>query len=35
MNKAGQYVSNLSGELEYKSFLPTDLPPKIEMDEEM
>ncbi len=35
MNKAGQLVSNLSGELEYKSFRPTQLPPKIEMDEEM
>ena len=35
MNKAGKYVSNLSGEYEYKSFLPAALPPKIEMDEEM
>lgn len=35
MNKAGQFVSNLSGELTYKSFLPNPLSPKIEMDEEM
>ena len=35
MNKAGKFVSNLSGEAEYKSFLPSALPPKLEMDEEM
>ena len=35
MNKAGKYVSNLSGEMEYKSFLPTALPPEIEMDDEL
>jgi Fic family protein len=35
MNKAGKYVSNLSGEYEYKSFLPAPLPPVIEMDREM
>ena len=35
MNKAGKYVSNLSGEYEYKSFLPAPLPPVIEMDGEM
>lgn len=35
MNRAGIYVSNLSGEYEYKSFMPAPLPPKIAMDEEM
>lgn len=35
MNKAGKYVSNLSGEYEYKSFLPAPLPPVIETDGEM
>ena len=35
MNKAGKYVSNLSGEYEYKSFRPAPLPPVIEMDGEM
>ena len=35
MNKAGKFVSNLSGEAEYKSFLPSALPPKLDMDEEM
>lgn len=35
MNKAGKFVSNLSGEAEYKSFLPSALPPELEMDEEM
>ncbi|MBR2971003.1 MAG: Fic family protein [Clostridia bacterium] len=35
MNKAGKFITNLSGELEYKSFLPSALPPKIEMDKEM
>ncbi len=35
MNKAGKYVCNLSGEYEYKSFLPSPLPPQIEMDDEM
>ena len=35
MNKAGRFVSNLSGEAEYKSFLPSALPPEIVMDEEM
>ena len=34
-NRAGKYVKNLSGELEYKSFCPTPLPPRIEMDDEM
>ncbi len=27
-NRAGTFVSNLSGEMEYKSFLPSPLPPK-------
>ena len=35
MNKAGKFINNLYGELEYKSFLPNSLPPKIQMDEEM
>lgn len=35
MNKAGKFVSNLSGEAEYKSFLPSPLPPELEMDDEM
>ena len=35
MNKAGKYVSNLSGKMEYQSFLPSALPPDIEMDDEM
>ncbi len=34
-NKAGKLVTNLSGEAEYKSFLPSPLPPVIEMDDEM
>ena len=34
-NRAGKFVKNLSGELEYKSFCPTPLPPRIEMDDEM
>ena len=35
MNKSGKYVSNLSGEYEYKSFVPAALPPELEMDYEM
>lgn len=35
MNKAGEYVTNLSGEAEYKSFRPTPLPVEINMDAEM
>lgn len=31
MNRAGEYKSNLSGELMYKSFCPTSLPPKPEL----
>lgn len=34
-NRAGKFVSNLSGEAEYKSFYPNPLPPTLEMDEEM
>ncbi len=34
-NRAGKLVTNLSGEAEYKSFLPSPLPPVIEMDDEM
>lgn len=35
-NRAGEYRKNLSGELQYKSFLPSPLPPRpsLEMDEE-
>ena len=35
MNRAGEYVTNLSGEAEYKSFRPTPLPVEITMDAEM
>lgn len=35
MAKAGVFISNLSGEAEYKSFRPAALPPEIEMDAEM
>lgn len=35
MAKAGSFISNLSGEAEYKSFRPAALPPEIEMDTEM
>ena len=35
MNKSGKYVSNFSGELAYKFFVPAALPPEIEIDEEM
>ena len=35
MNKSGKYVTNLSGDMEYKSFVPAALPPEIEMDDEM
>ena len=34
-NRAGRFVSNLSGDAEYKSFYPNPLPPTLEMDEEM
>ena len=35
-NRAGEYKTNLKGELQYKSFLPKQLPPEppIELDEE-
>ncbi len=35
MQKAGEYIANLSGEAEYKSFRPTPLPIDINMDAEM
>ncbi|MBP3578158.1 MAG: Fic family protein [Lachnospiraceae bacterium] len=35
MQRAGEYISNLSGEAMYKSFRPTPLPPEIDMDSEM
>lgn len=35
-NIAGKYITNLSGDAEYKSFYPSSLPPNsIEMDDEM
>ena len=35
MRRAGEYISNLSGEAMYKSFRPAQLPPVIDMDKEM
>lgn len=35
MGKAGQYITNLSGEAAYKSFRPAPLPPVLEMDSEL
>ncbi len=35
MQRAGEYISNLSGEAMYKSFRPTPLPPEIDIDSEM
>ena len=35
MQRAGEYITNLSGEAEYKSFRPTQLPVEINMDAEM
>ena len=35
MSRAGEYISNLSGEAAYQSFRPSSLPPEIEMDAEM
>ena len=35
MARAGEYISNLSGEAEYKSFRPTPLPVEINIDTEM
>ncbi len=34
-NRAGKFVSNLSGDAQYQSFLPSPLPPQLEMDAEM
>ncbi len=36
-NRAGHLITNLSGEMAYKSFVPTPLPPKpsIELTEDM
>lgn len=35
-NRAGEYRTNLTGELQYKSFIPKPLPPEpsLEIDEE-
>ena len=35
MARTGEYISNLSGEAEYKSFRPTPLPIEINIDTEM
>ena len=35
MSKAGTQISNLSGDAAYKSFRPTALPPKLDIDDEM
>jgi len=35
MQRAGEYITNLSGEAEYKSFRPTPLPIEIAMDAEL
>lgn len=35
MQQSGDFVTNLSGEMQYKSFRPTPLPPEIEIDNEM
>jgi len=35
MNRAGEYITNLSGETQYKSFRPAPLPTEINMDTEM
>lgn len=35
MSRSGEYISNLSGEAEYKSFRPTPLPIEINIDTEM
>lgn len=35
MGRAGEYIANLSGEAEYRSFRPAPLPPEIQMDAEM
>lgn len=34
-NRAGEFVSNLSNEMAYKSFRPSSLPPSIIMDDEL
>ena len=35
MNRAGEFVNNLSGEATYKSFRPSALPPEINFDSDM
>ena len=35
MNRAGEFVTNMNGEAEYKSFRPAVLPPKLELASEM
>ena len=34
-NQSGYFKSNMSGEAEYKSFVPSNLPPKIEYDKQL
>ncbi len=34
-NRAGNFVTNLSGDAAYRSFLPSPLPPDLQMDDEM
>ena len=35
MQRAGEYISNLTGEAMYKSFRPAPLPPVFNIDDEM
>ena len=35
MNRAGEFVNNLSGDAAYKSFKPSALPPKLNIDNDM
>lgn len=35
MGRAGEYISNLSGEMAYRSFRPASLPSVLNMDEEL
>ena len=32
MNRAGQYISNMTGEATYQSFCPASLPPQPALD---
>ncbi len=35
MNRSGEYVRNMTGQAEYRSFRPSPLPPELNMDEEL